>query len=30
LLGGAADSPLVGRYGSRTQLSESLAFMYHL
>jgi MipA family protein len=30
LLGGAADSPLVTRYGSRTQLSESLAFMYHL
>lgn len=30
LLGGAADSPLVIRYGSRTQLSESLAFVYHL
>jgi MipA family protein len=30
LLGGAADSPLVTRYGSRTQLSESLAFVYHL
>ena len=29
LLGGAADSPLVTRYGSRTQLSESLAFVYH-
>jgi outer membrane scaffolding protein for murein synthesis (MipA/OmpV family) len=30
LLGDAADSPLVTRYGSRTQLSESLAFVYHL
>lgn len=29
LLGDAADSPLVTRYGSRTQLSESLAFVYH-
>ena len=29
LLGAAADSPLVTRYGSRTQLSESLAFVYH-
>jgi outer membrane scaffolding protein for murein synthesis (MipA/OmpV family) len=30
LLGDAADSPLVTRYGSRTQLSESLAFVYRL
>jgi len=30
LLGDAADSPLVARYGSRTQLSESLAFVYRL
>lgn len=30
LLGNAADSPLVTRFGSRTQLSESLAFVYHL
>jgi outer membrane scaffolding protein for murein synthesis (MipA/OmpV family) len=30
LLGDAANSPLVTRYGSRTQLSESLAFVYHL
>lgn len=30
LLGDAADSPLVTRYGSRSQLSESLAFVYHL
>ncbi|WP_460878754.1 MipA/OmpV family protein [Rhodanobacter koreensis] len=30
LLGHAGDSPLVTRFGSRTQLSESLAFMYHL
>lgn len=30
LLGDAADSPLVTRFGSRTQLSESLAFVYHL
>lgn len=30
LLGGAGDSPLVTRYGSRTQLTESLAFVYHL
>ena len=29
LLGDAADSPLVSRFGSRTQLSESLAFVYH-
>ena len=30
LLGGAAGSPLVRRFGSRTQISESLAFIYHL
>lgn len=30
LLGGAAASPLVTRYGSRNQVSESLAFVYHL
>lgn len=30
LLGQAGDSPLVTRFGSRTQLSESLAFVYHL
>lgn len=30
LLGRAADSPLVTRFGSRAQLSESLAFVYHL
>ncbi|MBQ4854203.1 MipA/OmpV family protein [Rhodanobacter sp. B2A1Ga4] len=30
LLGDAAGSPLVTRYGSQTQLSESLAFVYHL
>jgi hypothetical protein len=30
LLGDAGDSPLVTRFGSRTQLSESLAFIYHL
>ncbi|HWX67296.1 MAG TPA: MipA/OmpV family protein [Rhodanobacter sp.] len=30
LLGNAGDSPLVTRFGSRTQLSESLAFVYHL
>lgn len=30
LLGNAADSPLVTRFGSRTQISESLAFVYHL
>lgn len=30
LLGGAAASPLVARYGSRNQVSESLAFVYHL
>ena len=30
LLGDAADSPLVTRFGSRTQLSESLAFVVHL
>ena len=30
LLGGAGDSPLVTRFGSPTQLSESLAFVYHL
>jgi hypothetical protein len=30
LLGDAGDSPLVTRFGSRTQLSESLAFVYHL
>lgn len=29
LLGNAADSPLVTRFGTRTQLSESLAFVYH-
>lgn len=29
LLGNAGDSPLVTRFGSRTQLSESLAFVYH-
>lgn len=30
LLGDAAASPLVARYGSRNQVSESLAFVYHL
>lgn len=30
LLGNAADSPLVTQFGSRTQISESLAFVYHL
>jgi outer membrane scaffolding protein for murein synthesis (MipA/OmpV family) len=30
LLGQAATSPLVTRFGSATQLSESLAFVYHL
>ncbi|MDE2155447.1 MAG: MipA/OmpV family protein [Xanthomonadaceae bacterium] len=30
LLGQAAASPLVTRFGSATQLSESLAFVYHL
>ncbi|WP_449427871.1 MipA/OmpV family protein [Rhodanobacter umsongensis] len=30
LLGNAGDSPLVTRFGSRTQLSESVAFIYHL
>lgn len=30
LLGNAANSPLVRRFGSRTQMSESLAFVYHL
>jgi outer membrane scaffolding protein for murein synthesis (MipA/OmpV family) len=30
LLGDAAHSPLVTRYGSRNQVSESLAFIYHL
>ncbi len=30
LLGDAAESPLVRRYGSRNQLSESLSFVYHL
>lgn len=29
LLGNAGNSPLVTRFGSRTQLSESLAFIYH-
>ncbi|MEW9573158.1 MipA/OmpV family protein [Rhodanobacter sp. Si-c] len=29
LLGNAAASPLVRRYGSRNQLTESLAFVYH-
>jgi outer membrane scaffolding protein for murein synthesis (MipA/OmpV family) len=29
LLGNAADSPLVTRFGSATQISESLAFVYH-
>jgi outer membrane protein len=29
LLGNAADSPLVIRFGSATQISESLAFVYH-
>ncbi|MEO7065923.1 MAG: MipA/OmpV family protein [Rhodanobacter sp.] len=29
LLGSAGDSPLVTQFGSRTQLSESLAFVYH-
>lgn len=29
LLGDAAASPLVRRYGSRNQLTESLAFVYH-
>lgn len=29
LLGDAADSPLVAQFGSRTQWSESLAFVYH-
>ena len=30
LRGSAGDSPLVTRFGSRTQLSESVAFIYHL
>lgn len=30
LLGGASGSPLVSRFGSRNQVSESLAFVYHL
>lgn len=30
LLGAAADSPLVARFGSATQLTESVAFVYHL
>jgi outer membrane protein len=30
LFGGAGNSPLVTHFGSRTQLSESLAFVYHL
>ena len=30
LLGKAGNSPLVTRFGSRRQLSESLAFVYHL
>ena len=30
LLGDAGDSPLVTRFGSRTQLNESVAFIYHL
>ena len=29
LLGGAANSPLVSRFGSTTQWSQSLAFIYH-
>ncbi|MDE2088074.1 MAG: MipA/OmpV family protein, partial [Xanthomonadaceae bacterium] len=29
LLGQAAASPLVSRYGSRNQLTESLAYVYH-
>lgn len=29
LLGNAADSPLITRFGSRTQISEALAFVYH-
>ena len=29
LLGGASNSPLVTRFGSRTQWNESLAFIYH-
>jgi outer membrane protein len=29
LLGNAADSPLVTHFGSATQISESLAFVYH-
>ncbi|MEO8746965.1 MAG: MipA/OmpV family protein [Rhodanobacter sp.] len=29
LLGAAGDSPLVTRFGSRTQWNESLAFIYH-
>lgn len=29
LLGGAGDSPLVSRFGSTTQWSQSLAFIYH-
>lgn len=29
LLGDAADSPLVTRFGSRTQWNESVAFIYH-
>ena len=29
LLGNAGDSPLVTQFGSRTQLSESLAYVYH-
>ncbi|MBB3225687.1 outer membrane scaffolding protein for murein synthesis (MipA/OmpV family) [Luteibacter sp. Sphag1AF] len=29
LLGDAASSPLVRRYGTRTQFSQSLAFVYH-
>ena len=30
LLGDAAASPLVRQYGSRNQLTASLAFVYHL
>ena len=30
LLGDAGNSPLVSHFGSRTQLAESLAFVYHL
>jgi outer membrane protein len=29
LIGGAADSPLVRRYGSRNQITQALAFVYH-